>query len=136
MGFSSPTTLFFLLSNLVTGSPTLYIVLYRWSPNRKIHWVKAVFGVENIYRTFQLNVLPPLEFKTVYMSVKNFFGTGRKRYIDHHVFMSFSLRERIPRQKCKVYIRADLLYSNLQNFSFYELWSSYKGGNDEKLTRL
>ena len=32
---------------------------------------------------------------------EKFFGTGRKRYIDHHFFMSFSLRECISRQNWK-----------------------------------
>jgi hypothetical protein len=32
---------------------------------------------------------------------KNFFATGRKRYIDHHFFMSFSLRGCISRQNRK-----------------------------------
>ena len=32
---------------------------------------------------------------------KTFFGTGRKRYIGRHFFMSFSLRECISRQNLK-----------------------------------
>ena len=80
--------------------------------------------------------LSPLEFKSIYPSVKKKFGTGRKRYIDHHLFISFSLRERISRQNWgnvyqgkNVRCRSGQIYKNTfsSNFSFYGFLSSYKG---------
>ena len=55
---------------------------------------------ENYYRLSVLNVPPP----RIQMDLpvrKKIFGTGRKRYIDHHFVMSFSLRECISRQNRK-----------------------------------
>jgi hypothetical protein len=49
------------------------------------------------YRSCVL-LVPPLENFVDLPVRKTFFGTGQKRYIDHHLFMSFSLRECISRQ--------------------------------------
>ena len=67
---------------------------------------------------------------------KYFFGTRRKRYIDHHFCMSFSLRECISRQNRKsVYqgknvmcISGQVYYTkNYKKNGFYEPRLSYKG---------
>jgi hypothetical protein len=51
---------------------------------------------------------PPSNSNRFTRPEKVFFGTGRKRYIDHHFFLSFSLTECIFRQSWNVHIRESL----------------------------
>ena len=80
-----------------------------------------------IYRSCVLNVPPRIQIDLPVC--KKILGTGRKRYIDHHLFMSFSLRERISRQNWgNVYQGKNVrcisgqIYKPIfsSNFSFYE----------------
>jgi hypothetical protein len=80
------------------------------------------------------------EFKWIYLSVK-IFGTNRKRYMDDHFFISFSLKACISRQIERAYIQANIECVNQCKFITLKIttkkrfYAYLRGGNDEKLTR-
>ena len=68
-----------------------------------VGYTPADYANDDISKTLFFTVvayylsLPPLENFVDLPVRKTFFGTCQKRYIDHHLFMSFSLRECISR---------------------------------------
>ena len=101
-------------------------------------------GVEESFTVLvNFKIPPPRKYLDLPVR-KNVFDAAPKRCSDDYFSMSFSFRECISGQNGKsvysdkkksVHITANTFHIKLPNFVFYELWSSYKGGNDGKLTR-